>query len=284
MVSTFQHPLYPYSGVDNPAAEHGQHPACRRAPAARSFAPPCASTGCRRSSATGRSSSSSRPVSTRTARIRSPGLEFADADYAWVTRELVAVAAKHAQGRIVSTLEGGYALSALGQERRGAHSRARHRVIRQHRRAAEAGAGFRGGVWSVESFWSPAWPCPAPLGLSALPAWAHATPRLYERARLVDIHGAPLKARALVAETNYIFHYPFVATPCFLLNLGRPAVPRDDAAPRGRNDLRLEAAAWVRRGRSSRSPRSARTSSRIRRATSRSSATSRGARRRPTRR
>ena len=61
-------------------------------------------------------------------------------------------------------------------------------------------------------------------GLAALPAWADVTPRLYERTKLVDIHGAPLKARALVAETNYIFHYPFVATPCFLLNLGRPAV------------------------------------------------------------
>ena len=62
------------------------------------------------------------------------------------------------------------------------------------------------------------------VGLPALPAWAEMTPRLYERTKLVDIHGAPLKARALVAETNYIFHYPFVATPCFLLNLGRPAV------------------------------------------------------------
>ena len=38
-----------------------------------------------------------------------------DADYAWVTHELVAVAKRHAQGRIVSTLEGGYALSALGR-------------------------------------------------------------------------------------------------------------------------------------------------------------------------
>jgi Rieske Fe-S protein len=60
--------------------------------------------------------------------------------------------------------------------------------------------------------------------LVSLPAFADATPRRYERARLVDIHGVPIKARALVAETNYIFHYPFVATPCFLLNLGRPAV------------------------------------------------------------
>ena len=60
--------------------------------------------------------------------------------------------------------------------------------------------------------------------LSALPALAQMTPRLYERTRLVDVHGAPLKVRAVVAETNYIFHYPFVSTPCFLLNLGRPAV------------------------------------------------------------
>jgi Rieske Fe-S protein len=64
----------------------------------------------------------------------------------------------------------------------------------------------------------------ATAALQALPALAQATPRLYERTRLVDIHGAPLKARSLTAETNYIFHYPFVSTPCFLLNLGRPAV------------------------------------------------------------
>ncbi len=62
------------------------------------------------------------------------------------------------------------------------------------------------------------------VGLSALPAWAEAAPRLYDRVPLVDIHGAPLKARALVAETNYVFHYPFVGTPCFLLDLGRPVV------------------------------------------------------------
>ena len=59
-------------------------------------------------------------------------------------------------------------------------------------------------------------------GLAALPAWAAAAPRLYDRARLVDVHGAPLKARAVVAEVNYVFHYPFFGTPCFLLNLGRP--------------------------------------------------------------
>lgn len=36
-------------------------------------------------------------------------------DYAWITRALHAVARKHAQERIVSCLEGGYALSALGR-------------------------------------------------------------------------------------------------------------------------------------------------------------------------
>ena len=38
-----------------------------------------------------------------------------EADYAWVTRELVRVAGRHGQGRVVSTLEGGDALSALGR-------------------------------------------------------------------------------------------------------------------------------------------------------------------------
>ncbi len=53
-------------------------------------------------------------------------------------------------------------------------------------------------------------------------AWAAAVPRLYTRTHLVDIHGDPIKARGLVALTNYVFNYPFVATPCFLLDLGRP--------------------------------------------------------------
>ena len=34
-------------------------------------------------------------------------------DYAWITRELLAIAARHAQGRVVSMLEGGYDLQAL---------------------------------------------------------------------------------------------------------------------------------------------------------------------------
>jgi acetoin utilization deacetylase AcuC-like enzyme len=42
-------------------------------------------------------------------------MELIEADYAWITRQLSAVAAQHAQGRIVSCLEGGYHLSALGR-------------------------------------------------------------------------------------------------------------------------------------------------------------------------
>jgi acetoin utilization deacetylase AcuC-like enzyme len=38
-----------------------------------------------------------------------------EADYAWITQQIVVVAAEHAQGRIVSCLEGGYNLSALGR-------------------------------------------------------------------------------------------------------------------------------------------------------------------------
>ena len=60
-------------------------------------------------------------------------------------------------------------------------------------------------------------------GLSSLAnAWAAAAPRFYERARLVDVHGEPLKVRKLAVRTNYVFNYPFASTPCFLLDLGRP--------------------------------------------------------------
>lgn len=42
-------------------------------------------------------------------------LALTEADYAWVTQELKAVAAQYAQRRIVSVLEGGYELHALGR-------------------------------------------------------------------------------------------------------------------------------------------------------------------------
>ena len=114
MVSTFQHPLYPYSGFDNPAANMVNVPLPAGAgseefraavrehwlPALEQHRPQVLFVSA------GFDAHREDPLA---------GLELVDADYAWVTRELIAVAAKHAQGRIVSTLEGGYALSALGR-------------------------------------------------------------------------------------------------------------------------------------------------------------------------
>jgi Rieske Fe-S protein len=51
---------------------------------------------------------------------------------------------------------------------------------------------------------------------------ADSQPHLYTRARLVDEKGHPLRAGAIPTNRNLIFHYPFAATPCFLLNLGKP--------------------------------------------------------------
>lgn len=42
-------------------------------------------------------------------------LQLVEADYAWITSEVVAVADETAQGKVVSLLEGGYSLSALGR-------------------------------------------------------------------------------------------------------------------------------------------------------------------------
>jgi len=50
------------------------------------------------------------------------------------------------------------------------------------------------------------------------------SPRFYSRTQLTDEDGRPLRAASLIAGRNYIFHYPFESTPCFLLNLGRPTV------------------------------------------------------------
>ena len=42
-------------------------------------------------------------------------LNFSDSDYQWVTEQIVAVADKYSEGRIVSSLEGGYQLDALAR-------------------------------------------------------------------------------------------------------------------------------------------------------------------------
>ena len=46
-----------------------------------------------------------------------------------------------------------------------------------------------------------------------------------ERARLVDADGNTLTPDALTVGQSYVFHYPYVTTPCFLIDLGLPAEP-----------------------------------------------------------
>lgn len=58
----------------------------------------------------------------------------------------------------------------------------------------------------------------------------------YGRAPLVHPDGSPLDVATLEPGVNYIFHYPYASTPCFLLDLGRPVTgsvelrTRDDDA------------------------------------------------------
>ena len=114
MVSTFQHPLYPYSGLDNSSPNMVNVPLAAGTgsdgfrdvvrehwlPALERHRPEILFVSA------GFDAHREDPLA---------GLKLTEADYAWVTRELVAVAARHAHGRIVSTLEGGYGLSALGR-------------------------------------------------------------------------------------------------------------------------------------------------------------------------
>ena len=70
-------------------------------------------------------------------------------------------------------------------------------------------------------------PLPSPSLAAAL------TARMYSRAKLVDARGDPIHAASLAAGRNYVFDYPFAATPSFLLRL------RDK--PAGGIDLKTEA-------------------------------------------
>jgi acetoin utilization deacetylase AcuC-like enzyme len=114
MVSTFQHPFYPYSGVDGrserminiPLPAYTAGPGFRHAveldwlPALERFRPQALFI-------------SAGFDAHREDDMASLGL--VEADYAWVTQRIVAVAEQYANGRIVSMLEGGYNLSALGR-------------------------------------------------------------------------------------------------------------------------------------------------------------------------
>lgn len=65
--------------------------------------------------------------------------------------------------------------------------------------------------------------------MAAVPAsWAlaaNAQPKSYGRVVLADELGRPIRASQIKAKTNYVFHYPFEATPAFLLDLGRTTQP-----------------------------------------------------------
>ncbi len=114
MCSFFQHPLYPYSGgvplgtnmVNVPMAPYTRGPEVRETirdmwlPALADFKPQMlfisAGFDAHREDELGQ-------------------MGLVEADYAWITAQLVQVAATHAQGRIVSCLEGGYNLGALAR-------------------------------------------------------------------------------------------------------------------------------------------------------------------------
>jgi acetoin utilization deacetylase AcuC-like enzyme len=114
MVSTFQHPFYPYSGVEGrsermvniPLAAYSSGVQFREAvenfwvPALDRFQPQMVFI-------------SAGFDAHRDDDMAS--LSLVEADYAWVTERLVVFADRFCGGRIVSTLEGGYALDALAR-------------------------------------------------------------------------------------------------------------------------------------------------------------------------
>lgn len=69
---------------------------------------------------------------------------------------------------------------------------------------------------------------------ASLPALgADAKPHEYAPALLLDERGAPIRAASLRQKANYVFHYPFEATPVFLLDLGKPALPQSLSTKNG---------------------------------------------------
>ncbi|RMG29895.1 MAG: hypothetical protein D6721_04870 [Gammaproteobacteria bacterium] len=57
--------------------------------------------------------------------------------------------------------------------------------------------------------------------------WAKGPVRRYDRVRLVDAHGKPVRAAALEVDEPYIFFYPYVGTPCYLIRLSVPTHGED---------------------------------------------------------
>ena len=114
LCSTFQHPYYPYSGADSgndhiinvplPAMTDG--PGFRKAverfwmPALERFRPQVIFVSA------GFDAHREDPLAY---------LKLEDEDYRWITETILDVAETHSQGRVISTLEGGYNLAALAR-------------------------------------------------------------------------------------------------------------------------------------------------------------------------
>jgi Rieske Fe-S protein len=63
--------------------------------------------------------------------------------------------------------------------------------------------------------------CAALAASLRVPGRAEAA-RDYQRVRLVDGNQQPVAPGQLTVGANYLFHYPYRTTPCFLLRLGTP--------------------------------------------------------------
>jgi acetoin utilization deacetylase AcuC-like enzyme len=114
MVSFFQHPFYPHSGTENPASNMLNIPVpaytkgmevrelieMHWVPRLEAFKPEMifisAGFDAHREDDMGQ-------------------MGLTEQDYAWITQRLCDIAQRHAKGRIVSCLEGGYDLSALSR-------------------------------------------------------------------------------------------------------------------------------------------------------------------------
>jgi acetoin utilization deacetylase AcuC-like enzyme len=114
MVSTFQHPFYPYSGVEGrsermvniPLAAYSGGRQFREA-VEKHWLP-----------ALGRFKPEMIFISAGFDAHRDDdmaSLSLVESDYGWVTGRIKAIAEQHGKGRIVSTLEGGYELTALAR-------------------------------------------------------------------------------------------------------------------------------------------------------------------------
>lgn len=72
--------------------------------------------------------------------------------------------------------------------------------------------------------------CTSALTMLSAHPWVsareHGAFRPYNRVKLVHADGQDVRLSHLTPGESYVFHYPYVSTPCFLIDLGRSAVPR----------------------------------------------------------